>query len=39
MAMQALRTGLTGINSLTIGLGFLTVIGILGLTADTATTG
>jgi len=39
MAMQELRTGLTGINSLTISLGFLTVIGILGLTADTATTG
>jgi branched-chain amino acid transport system permease protein len=39
MAMQTLRTGLTGINSLTISLGFLTVIGILGLTADTATTG
>jgi branched-chain amino acid transport system permease protein len=39
MSMQALRTGLTGINSLTISLGFLTVIGILGFTADTATTG
>jgi branched-chain amino acid transport system permease protein len=36
--MQGLRSSLIGFNSLTISLGFLILIGIYGMVADTATT-